>query len=114
VRVLPIGAVTKRLEGKELAEIGSMKAEGIVAISDDGRPIANGNVMRRALEYASMFDLPVVAHEEDPSLAPGGVMNEGWVATRLGLQGWPNVAESSMVARDVELAALTNARLHVA
>jgi dihydroorotase len=74
----------------------------------------NGNLMRRALEYASMFDLPVVVHEEDPSLVAGGVMNEGWAATRLGLAGWPWVAESSMVARDVQLAALTGARLHVA
>lgn len=114
VRVHPIGAVSKNLEGEELAEIGSMKAEGIVAISDDGKPIAHGGLMRRALEYASMFDLPVVVHEEDPSLVMGGVMNEGWTATRLGLAGWPVVAESSMVARDVELAALTKARLHVA
>ncbi len=114
VRVFPIGAVSKGLEGKELAEIGLMKAEGIVAVSDDGRPIASGLLMRRALEYASMFDLPVVVHEEDPSLVAGGVMNEGWASTRLGLPGWPAVAESSMVARDVELAALTGARLHVA
>jgi len=114
VRVHPIGAVTKGLKGEQLAEIGSMKAEGIVAISDDGRPIANGNVMRRALEYASMFDLPIVAHEEDPALVAGGVMNEGWPATRLGLSGWPAVAESSFVARDVMLAELTRARLHVA
>ena len=114
VRVFPIGAVSKGLEGVELAEIGSMKAEGIVAISDDGKPIANGNLMRRALEYASMFSLPVVVHEEDPSLVCGGVMNEGWASTRLGLAGWPNVGESAMVARDVQLAALTGARLHVA
>lgn len=114
VRVFPIGALSRRLKGEELAEIGLMKAEGIVAISDDGRPVVHGNLMRRALEYATMFDLPVVVHEEDPTLAPDGVMNEGWVATRLGLTGWPNVAESSMVARDLELCALTNARLHVA
>jgi len=113
-RVHPIGAVTRGLKGEELAEIGSMKAEGIVAISDDGRPIANGNVMRRALEYASMFDLPLIAHEEDPALAAGGVMNEGWVATRLGLAGWPAVAEAALVARDVMLAEMTRARLHVA
>src|SRR5512140_1041553 len=114
VRVYPIGALSKGLKGAELAEIGSMKAEGIVAISDDGKPVVNGNLMRRALEYASMFNLPVVVHEEDPSLVAGGVMNEGWAATRLGLAGWPAVAESSMVARDVQLAALTGARLHVA
>ena len=114
VRVFPIGAVSKGLKGVELAEIGSMKAEGIVAISDDGKPIANGNLMRRALEYASMFGLPVVVHEEEPSLVGEGVMNEGWASTRLGLAGWPNVGESAMVARDVQLAALTGARLHVA
>jgi dihydroorotase len=114
VRVFPIGAVSKGLRGVELAEIGSMKAEGIVAISDDGKPIANGNLMRRALEYASMFGLPVVVHEEEPSLVGAGVMNEGWASTRLGLAGWPNVGESAMVARDVQLAALTGARLHVA
>ena len=114
VRVYPIGAVSKGLKGVELAEIGSMKAEGIVAISDDGKPVVNGNLMRRALEYASMFSLPVVVHEEDPSIVGAGVMNEGWASTRLGLAGWPNVGESAMVARDVQLAALTGARLHVA
>jgi dihydroorotase len=114
VRVYPIGAVSKGLKGLTLAEIGSMKAEGIVAVSDDGKPIANGMLMRRALEYASMFGLPVVVHEEDPSLVGDGVMNEGWASTRLGLPGWPNVGESAMVARDVQLAALTKARLHVA
>jgi dihydroorotase len=114
VRVHPVGALSRGLKGVELAEIGSMKAEGIVAISDDGKPVVHGNLMRRALEYASMFDLPVVVHEEDPTLVAGGVMNEGWAATRLGLAGWPAVAESTMVARDVQLAALTGARLHVA
>ncbi|MGZ6988837.1 MAG: dihydroorotase, partial [Thermoanaerobaculia bacterium] len=114
VRVHPIGAVSKGLQGLTLAEIGSMKAEGIVAVSDDGKPIANGMLMRRALEYASMFGLPVVVHEEDPTVVGGGVMNEGWASTRLGLPGWPNVGESAMVARDVQLAALTKARLHVA
>jgi len=114
VRVFPIGAVSKGLKGVELAEIGSMKAEGIVAISDDGKPIVNGNLMRRALEYASMYGLPVVVHEEDPSIVGAGVMNEGWASTRLGLAGWPNVGESAMVARDVQLAALARARLHVA
>lgn len=114
VRVFPIGAVSKGLKGQELAEIGLMKAEGVVAVSDDGKPIAHGNLMRRALEYASMLGLPLVVHEEDPTLVGDGVMNEGWASTRLGLAGWPNVGESSMVARDVELAALTKARLHVA
>jgi dihydroorotase len=114
IRVFPIGAVSKGLRGEELAEIGSMKDEGIVAVSDDGKPIANGNLMRRALEYASMFGLPVVVHEEDPSIVGAGVMNEGWASTRLGLAGWPNVGESAMVARDLQLAALTRARLHLA
>jgi dihydroorotase len=114
VRVFPIGAVSRGLKGSELAEIGSMKAEGIVALSDDGRPVADAGVLRRALEYASMFDLPVVVHEEDPSLVRGGVMNEGWASTRLGLAGWPAAAEATMVARDVQLAALACARLHVA
>ena len=114
VRVLPVGAVSKGLKGVELAEIGSMKAEGIVAISDDGKPVADAGLLRRALEYASMFDLPVVVHEEDPALVRGGVMNEGWVSTRLGLAGWPAAAEATMVARDVQIAALAGARLHVA
>jgi dihydroorotase len=114
VRVLPIGAVTKGLQGAALSEIGSMKAEGIVALSDDGRPVADAGVLRRALEYASMFDLPVVVHEEDPGLVRGGVMNEGWASTRLGLAGWPAAGESTMVARDVQIAALAGGRLHVA
>ncbi len=114
VRVLPIGALSKGLKGQELAEIGSMKAEGIVAISDDGKPVAHGGLMRRALEYASMFSLPVVVHEEDPSLVMGGVVHEGWVSTRLGLPPWPSVGESAMAWRDVLLAEMTGARLHVA
>ncbi len=114
VRVFPVGAVTKGLKGAELAEIGSMKAEGIVAVSDDGKPVADAGLMRRALEYASMFDLPVVVHEEEPTLVRGGVMNEGWVSTRLGLAGWPAAAEAVMVARDVAIAALTGGHLHVA
>ncbi|HSB37205.1 MAG TPA: dihydroorotase, partial [Thermoanaerobaculia bacterium] len=114
VRVFPIGAVSKGLKGVELAEIGSMKAEGIVALSDDGKPVADAGLLRRALEYVSMFDLPVVVHEEDPALVRGGVMNEGWVSTRLGLAGWPAAAEATMVARDVQIAALAGARLHVA
>jgi len=114
VRVFPVGAVSKGLKGEELAEIGSMKAEGIVAVSDDGKGVQNAGLMRRAMEYASMFDLPVVIHAEDAGLAMGGVMNEGWVSTRLGLAGQPAAAESVMVARDVQIAALTRTRLHVA
>ncbi len=114
VRVFPVGAISKGLKGEQLAEIGSMKAEGIVAVSDDGKGVQNAGLMRRAMEYASMFDLPVVVHAEDAGLAQGGVMNEGWVSTRLGLAGQPPAAESIMVARDVQIAALTSARLHVA
>jgi dihydroorotase len=115
VRVHSIGAVSKGQKGEQLAEIGSMKAEGIVALSDDGgRPVVDAGLMRRALEYASMFDLPVVVHEEDPALVRGGVMNEGWVSTRLGLAGWPPAAEAVMVARDIQIAALAKGRLHVA
>ncbi len=114
VRVHPIGAISKGLKGEELAEIGSMKAEGIVAVSDDGKGVQNASLMRRAMEYAGMFDLPVVTHSEDAGLAMGGVMNEGWVSTRLGLAGQPAAAESVMVARDVQIAHLASARLHVA
>ncbi len=114
VRVLPIGAVSKNLEGEELSEIGLMKAEGIVALSDDGRPVSNSLLMRRAMEYASMFGLTVVVHAEDHYLAAGGSMNEGSVSTRLGLQGIPNAAETAMIARDIQLAALTRTPVHFA
>ncbi len=114
VRVHPIGAISKGLKGEGLAEIGSMKAEGIVAVSDDGKGVQSAGLMRRAMEYAGMFDLPVVIHAEDAALAMGGVMNEGWVSTRLGLAGQPAAAEAVMVARDVQIAALASARLHVA
>ncbi len=111
-RVYPSGAVSKKQEGKELAEIGDMRAAGAVAITDDGRPIMDAGLMRRALEYAKAFDLPVMVHEEDLSLAAGGCMNEGALATRLGLKGSPAEAEVVMVVRDLELAALTGGRLH--
>jgi len=113
-RVLPIGALSKGLKGEELAEIGEMAAEGAVAISDDGRPVMDTNLMRRALEYCSLFNLPVSVHEEDLHLAAEGVMNEGLTALRLGLKGVPNAAEEVMVARDVALARLTGGRLHLA
>ena len=112
--VFPIGAVSVGLKGESLAEFGEMFEAGIVAVSDDGQPIMDSGLMRRALEYACMFDFPVIAHEEDKSLGHGGVMNEGVVSVRLGLPGLPTVAEAAMVARDVELARYTNARLHVA
>ena len=113
-RVRPVGAISRGLEGKELAEIGEMREAGIVAVSDDGRPVMSTGLMRRALEYARTFDLPVVQHAEDLSLAEGGVMNEGEVATRLGLRGQPTQAESVMVARDIELVEWTGGRYHVA
>ncbi|HEY6974006.1 MAG TPA: dihydroorotase [Nitrospiraceae bacterium] len=112
--VLPIGAVTKGSEGKELAEIGDLRRAGCVAISDDGRPVMNSLVMRRAMEYALAFDVPVIDHCEDLHLAEGGCMNEGLVSTELGLPGIPAAAEDVMVARNVALAELTGARLHLA
>ncbi|WP_455243979.1 dihydroorotase [Petrachloros mirabilis] len=112
--VLPIGAITKGSEGKELAEIGDLRRAGCVAISDDGKPVMNSLVMRRAMEYALAFDVPVVDHCEDLHLAEGGCMNEGLISTELGLPGIPAAAEDVMVARNVSLAELTGARLHLA
>lgn len=112
--VFPIGAISKGLKGEELANIGEMKDAGCVAVSDDGRPVMDGGLMRRALEYASSFGLTVISHAEDMTLAKGGAMNEGIMATRLGLNGIPNAAEDVMTARDVALAELTGARLHIA
>mgnify|MGYP003344353690 CR=1 FL=1 len=112
--VLPIGAITKGSEGKELAEIGDLRRSGCVAISDDGRPVMNSLVMRRAMEYAMAFDLAVVDHCEDLHLAEGGCMNEGLVSTELGLPGIPSAAEDVMVARNLSLSELTGARLHLA
>jgi dihydroorotase len=113
-KVRPIGAVTRGLEGKALADIADMRDGGIVAISDDGRPVMNAGLLRRALEYARTFDLPLVQHAEDLDLAEGGAMNEGAVSTRIGIKGQPACAESSMVARDLELVEWTGARYHVA
>jgi dihydroorotase len=114
VRVYPVGAISQGLKGESLAEIGELREAGCVAISDDGRPVMNAELMRRALEYARTFDLPLVQHCEDLSLSDGGSMNEGPVATRAGIKAQPAAAESSMVARDIELVALTGARYHVA
>jgi dihydroorotase len=113
-RVYPVGALSVGLRGERLAEIGEMHAAGIVAVSDDGRPVMDAGLMRRALEYTRMFGLPVIAHEEDQHLAAGGVMTEGVTALRLGLRGSPAAAEEVMIARDVALVALTGGRLHVA
>jgi dihydroorotase len=112
--VFPIGAITKGSEGKELAEIGDLRRAGCVAISDDGLPVMNSLVMRRAMEYAIAFDVPIVDHCEDLHLSEGGCMNEGLVSTQLGLPGMPAAAEDVMVARNLALAELTGARLHLA
>ncbi|NLC76540.1 MAG: dihydroorotase [Clostridia bacterium] len=113
-KVYPIGAITKGSLGEELAEIGEMQAAGAVAISDDGKPVSNGQMMRLALEYAGMFDLPVISHAEDLKLANEGYMHEGYISTILGFRGIPSVAEEAMVARDLLLAAMTGSRLHIA
>ncbi len=112
--VFPIGAVSLGLAGEQLAEFGEMREAGIVAVSDDGRPIMDSSLMRRALEYARMFDFPVIAHEEDLTLCRGGVMHEGLTSVRLGLKGLPAAGEAVMVARDIELLRCTGGRLHVA
>ncbi|NLC71518.1 MAG: dihydroorotase [Desulfuromonadaceae bacterium] len=113
VRVYPIGAITKGLKGETLVEMGELTAAGCVAFSDDGRWVADGDLMRRALEYVKPFGVPLVSHAEDTTLTAGGVMNEGFVATDLGLKGIPWVAEDAAVFRDVMLAALTGTRLHI-
>jgi dihydroorotase len=112
--VFPVGAITKNSEGAELAEMGEMKRAGIVAVSDDGRPVPSAGVMRRAMEYARGFDLPVVDHCEDRSLTAGGVMHEGNWSLRLGLRGHPALAEEMDALRDIALAELTGARVHLA
>lgn len=114
VRVLPVGAITKGLGGAELAEIGELRRAGAVAISDDGHAVTNSRVMRHAMEYASMFGMPVISHAEDIELSAGGAINEGYWSTRLGLPGIPAAAEETMVARDIFLAQLAGARLHIA
>ena len=113
-RVYPIGAVTKKQEGKELAELGDMFAAGAVAFTDDGHPVMSSEVMRRALEYSKMFDVPIIDHCEDLGLSQNGVMNESFVSTTLGLPGIPAVAEETMVYRDIKLAEYTGARVHIA
>src|SRR5439155_24101515 len=112
--VFPIGAVTQGSKGEQLAEIGEMKRAGIVAISDDGKPINDANLMRRAMEYASGFDLAVVDHCEDSHISAGGVMHEGEYSALLGLKGINAAAEDLHVARDIMLAEATGARVHIA
>ena len=114
VRVLPIACITRGRAGKELADLAELAQVGAVAFTDDGAPIADPHLMRRALEYAGMLGVPVTDHCEDPMLSAGGVMHEGWVSTRLGLQGIPASAEETMVARDIALAEATGSHVHIA
>jgi dihydroorotase len=113
-RVLPIGAITKEQKGETLAEIGEMFEAGIVGVSDDGKPVMDSQLFRRALEYAQMFDIPVIQHCEDSHLSKGGVMHEGIYSTRLGLKGIPAAAEETIVSRDLILTHLTGGKYHVA
>lgn len=112
--VYPIGAVTKGQKGEELTELEALKKAGCIAFSDDGKPVTNGLIMRRALEYSKIFDTPIISHCEDLRLSEGGVMNEGFTSTILGLRGIPKAAEEIIVARDIALCELTNGRLHIA
>lgn len=112
--VFPIGSITKGLSGETLSEMGEMQQSGAVGFSDDGLPVCSGEVMRRALEYAKPFGFPIISHAEDLNIAGKGVMNDGFVATELGLKGIPWVAEDAMTARDIMLAEFTGGRLHVA
>jgi len=114
VRVLPIACVSRGRTGRELADLAELSQAGAVAFSDDGAPIADPHLMRRALEYAGMLRAPVINHCEDPSLSSSGVMHEGWVSTRLGLRGVPAAAEEAMVARDIALAEATGSHVHIA
>jgi len=113
-RVWPIGAASVESKGEAIAEIAAMKEAGIVAVSDDGKPIATAKLARQVMDYCASLDLPVIEHSEDVSLAAGAVMREGVTSTRLGLRGMPAAAESVCVARDVQIAELTGGRLHVA
>jgi dihydroorotase len=112
VNVFVAGAITKGIAGEELAPIGSLKRAGVVAITDDGHCVQNNEMMRRALEYAKMFDLPVMDHCQDYSLVTDGVMHEGYWSTSLGLRGWPSAGEEMIVARNILLAEMTGARVH--
>ncbi len=112
--IYPVGAVTHGLEGKTITEIGEFKEAGVVAISDDGRPVTDSKVFSLALEYASMFNLPIISHCEDLHLTEGGCMNEGLNSTILGLPGMPSAAEEVMVARDIALARFTGGSVHIA
>ncbi|MEN8615090.1 dihydroorotase [Dehalogenimonas sp. THU2] len=113
VRVLPIGCISKGRKGENLAELGEMADAGVIGFSDDGSSVPGARLLKQAMEYCTALDLPVIEHCEDMSLAEGGQVNEGVIATRLGLAGIPNAAEDTIVARDIALAELTGARLHL-
>ena len=112
-RVLPIGSVTLGLEGKEMSPFNELREAGCVAFSDDGEPVSNAGIMRRALEWCKMLDVPIACHEEEKTLSCGGSMNESSLSAKLGLRGWPKVAEEVMIARDIELARTTESRVHL-
>jgi dihydroorotase len=114
VKVKPIAAITKGQRGEELSPIGELVRYGAAAFSDDGNPVSNSNLMRRAMEYASMWDALIISHCEDADLSREGVMNEGEVSTMLGMRGIPSVAEDVMVAREIALARYTGCRVHIA
>jgi dihydroorotase len=114
VDVYPVAAITKKREGKELSEILELVEQGAVAISDDGSPVMSAELMRRALEYSKMVDIPVIGHEEDSTMSENGHINEGFISTCLGLKGIPSVAEEIMISRDIMLAEYTGGRFHVA
>jgi dihydroorotase len=114
VNVFPVGAITQGSKGEFLAEMGDLKEAGCVAVSDDGKPVVNSELMRRALEYAKGMNITIISHSEDPSLVGEGVMNEGFTSTELGLKGISRVAEDAAVARDVYLAEFTDSPIHIA
>ena len=114
VRVYPVAAISKGLKGDSLCEYGELKEVGAIAVSDDGNPVMNSQLMRKALEYSSGFNLPVISHCEDLDLVSGGAMNEGAVATKMGISGIPNAAETIMVLRDIALCELTGIPVHIA
>jgi len=114
VRVLPIGCISRGRQGQELVEFDELASAGVIAYSDDGKPALNSRIMRQALDYSLTLDLPVIDHCEDTTLTEGGQMNEGAISAKLGLPGMPAVAEEIIVARDLALAQLTGARLHIA
>lgn len=114
VQVLPIGCITKARQGKELTEMNELAEAGVIGFSDDGDPVASSRIMSLAMDYSQALGLPIIDHCEDKELSNGGFMNDGWVSARLGLKGIPNAAEEIVVARDIALAQMTGAKLHIA